>query len=76
MAGYSMQSGESAATDVPYTESGDVSDDGVDNTTSTGTESTVSNEPSILERLICAEPSHLARKHKVKTNPPPISVKR
>ena len=24
----------------------------------------------------CAEPSHLARKHKVKTNPPPISMKR
>ena len=42
----------------------------------TGTESTVSSEPSILERLICAEPSHLARKRKVKTNPPPIGVKR
>ena len=76
MAGYSTESGESAATNVPYTESGYVSDDGEDNTTSTGTESTVSSEPSILERLMCAEPSHLTRKRKVKTNPPPIDVKR
>ena len=68
MAGYSAQSGESAATNVPYSESGDVSEDGVDNTTSTGA-GIVSSEPLTLERLMCAEPSHLARKrNKPSTN--------
>ena len=56
--------GAAWASHVPYTESGDVSDDGVDNTSSTGTESNVTSEPSILERLMCVELSHLARKRR------------
>ena len=53
-----------------------VEEDNLDEETSAGQSSAPEKQPSLLSLLRAPKPSHLAREHQIKRNPPPVGKKR